>query len=97
MLIGVHLYLVARHGISEPPHPDEPVNPASYKERYERLLKREGIPFWPDTAWRDVSFSLAVGSIVLLLAIVAGPKVLGQHADPTIMHADPRPDWYFLW
>ncbi len=97
MLIGVHLYLVIRHGISEPPQPGDPVDRASYRQRYADLLRREGIPFWPDAAWKDVVFALAVGSIVLLLSIVPGPPELGKPADPTIVPADPRPDWYFLW
>jgi ubiquinol-cytochrome c reductase cytochrome b subunit len=44
-----------------------------------------------------VVFALAVGSIVLLVAIVVGPPELGRPADPTIVEAYPRPDWYFLW
>jgi ubiquinol-cytochrome c reductase cytochrome b subunit len=95
-LIGVHLYLVVRHGISEPPTPGVPVDPATYRQRYHELLKR-GEPFWPDAAWKDVVFALAVGAFVVLLAIVVGAPALGQPADPTNIQADPHPDWYFLW
>jgi ubiquinol-cytochrome c reductase cytochrome b subunit len=35
--------------------------------------------------------------VVLLLAIFLGPPDLGNIADPTVVQADPRPDWYFLW
>jgi ubiquinol-cytochrome c reductase cytochrome b subunit len=42
-------------------------------------------------------FALAVGSIVLILAAVLGPPELGNKADPTVIQAYPRPDWYFLW
>ena len=55
------------------------------------------MPFWPDAAWKDVVFALAVGSVVLVLSIVLGPPELGTKADPTIVEAYPRPDWYFLW
>jgi ubiquinol-cytochrome c reductase cytochrome b subunit len=96
-LLVLHLYLVIRHGVSEPPVPGEPVDKKTYKERYERLLNRIGVPFWPDAAWKDVIFALAVGSVVLVLAIIIGPPELGNRADPTIIQADPRPDWYFLW
>ena len=95
-LIGVHLYLVVRHGISEPPVPGVVVDPATYRQRYHDLLKR-GEPFWPDAAWKDVVFALAVGAFVVLLAVVVGAPALGHPADPTNIQADPHPDWYFLW
>jgi ubiquinol-cytochrome c reductase cytochrome b subunit len=96
-LIGVHLYLLIRHGISDPPVPGRLVDPRSETQRYHALIEREGVPFWPDAAWRDVVFALAVGSVVLALALVLGPKELGALADPTNVNASPRPDWYFLW
>ncbi len=96
-LIGIHLFLVIHHGISELPRPGVVVDPATYRHFYNELLRKEGEPFWPDYAWKDVVFALAVGSIVLLLAIWQGPPELGKQADPTIIQADPRPDWYFLW
>jgi ubiquinol-cytochrome c reductase cytochrome b subunit len=95
-LIGVHLYLVVRHGISEPPEPGVVVDPATYRQRYQDLLKR-GEPFWPDAAWKDVVFALVVGAFVVLLAVVVGAPALGHPADPTNIQADPHPDWYFLW
>jgi ubiquinol-cytochrome c reductase cytochrome b subunit len=97
VLVGVHLYLALRHGISEPPRPGQPVEPSTYRKRYADLVHKEGVPFWPDAAWKDVVFALAVGTIVLLLAVVVGPPELGRPADPTIVEAYPRPDWYFLW
>lgn len=97
LFIGTHLYLVVRHGISEPPETGRPVDPKTYRKWYDDLLHREGIPFWPDAAWRDVIFALTVGCVVLILAFTIGPKHLGPAADPTNIRANPRPDWYFLW
>ncbi len=97
VLIGIHLYLVIHHGISELPRPGVVVDKATYRHFYHELLRKEGEPFWPDYAWKDVVFALAVGSIVVLLAIWPGPPELGKQADPTIIEAYPRPDWYFLW
>jgi ubiquinol-cytochrome c reductase cytochrome b subunit len=96
-LIGGHLYLVVRNGISEPPRVDAPVDPKTERERYRKVLEREGVPFWPDAAWRDVVFALAVGVVVVGLAVTLGPKTLSEQADPTVLKASPRPDWYFLW
>ena len=96
-LIGLHLYLIVRHGISEPPRSGQPVERQTYQARYQALLAREGVPFWPDIAWRDVLFALAVGAVVVLLAVYVGPPALGKLADPTDVQAQPRPDWYLLW
>ena len=95
-LLGLHLYLVIRHGVSEPPIPGVKVDPKTYKQRYQELMHKIGEPFWPDAGWKDVVFALAVGSIVLMLALWLGPPELGNKADPTVVQAYPRPDWYFL-
>ncbi len=97
IFVGIHLYLVVLHGISEPPVGSQQVNPDTYEQEYEELLHKEGIPFWPDAAWRDVVFALAIGAIVLVLAITIGPKALADQANPTLIKVYPRPDWYFLW
>jgi ubiquinol-cytochrome c reductase cytochrome b subunit len=73
------------------------VDPKTYRKRYAELVHKIGVPFWPDAGWKDVVFALAVGSIVLVLAIWLGPPELGNKADPTVVQAYPRPDWYFLW
>jgi ubiquinol-cytochrome c reductase cytochrome b subunit len=95
--IGLHLALVLRHGISERTRDGPVVDPATYRAHYASLLKREGVPFWPDAAWRDVVFGAAVTATIVLLALIVGPPDLGPPPDPSILEAYPRPDWYFLW
>jgi ubiquinol-cytochrome c reductase cytochrome b subunit len=97
VLIAVHLYLIVRHGISEPPVAGRRIDRAHYREWYHRLMQTDGVPFWPDAAWRDVVFALAIGAVVVGLSIAIGPADLGEVADPTNLRAYPRPDWYFLW
>ncbi len=97
MFVGVHLYLVVFDGISEPPVPGEVVDPKTYHQKYHDLLEKEGEPFFPDAAWKDAVFACIVMAVILGLAIFMGPPELGKAADPTVIQASPRPDWYFLW
>jgi ubiquinol-cytochrome c reductase cytochrome b subunit len=94
-VIGLHLYLVLRHGISERPVPGEAVDPATYREKYQRVLA-SGSPFYPEAALRDsISSALAV-IVVVILAVLIGPEGPALPPDPTLIQATPRPDWYFM-
>lgn len=97
LFVGLHLYLVIRNGISEPPVPGDPVDPKTYRHKYQELLKRKGVPFWPDAAFPDAVVGFSVLVIIVVLSLVFGPPELGRPPDPTILEAYPRPDWYFLW
>jgi ubiquinol-cytochrome c reductase cytochrome b subunit len=95
--VGVHVYLVLHHGVSEPPEPGRPVDPDTYRDWYAKHLEESEYRYWPDAAWREVVAAFVVVAVVVGLALVFGPK--GPHAppDPTTIAADPRPDWYFRW
>jgi ubiquinol-cytochrome c reductase cytochrome b subunit len=95
--LTIHLFLVIRNGISEPPRKGEEVDPKTYRPWYESMLKREGQPFWPNAAWRDVVWSLLMIIGIMVLAIVFGPRELSEPPDPTLVETVPRPDWYFVW
>ncbi len=94
-LLFLHLYLVVKCGISEPPVAGDPVDPVTYRQRYAELLRR-GIPYFPDEAWRDLVAAALLVAVVIALALRIGAPLLGRPPDPTIIIADPRPDWYFI-
>jgi len=100
ILIGaivLHVWMVLHNGISEPPVVGEPVDKRTYKKKYHEMMQREGRPFWPDAAWRDIVFSTLVVVVVVALAVFAGPPQIDKPPDPSIVNAQPKPDWYLLW
>jgi ubiquinol-cytochrome c reductase cytochrome b subunit len=94
--LGLHLWLVLRKGVSEPPVPGEPVDPKTYDVKYHEELKK-GVPFLGDAVIKDALFSALTVIVVVVLAAVMGPKGPTMPADPTLAGANPRPEWPFLW
>ena len=60
-------------------------------------MRKTGHPFWPEGAWRDFVVGTGLIIVIALLAYFAGPPPLDKPPDPSILKADPRPDWYLLW
>ncbi len=83
-LLGIHLLLVQRHGMSVPPS-------------VERQGKTRTMRFFPDFLMRDaVGWLIAVALLAALAAFF--PWELGVKADPFApAPAGIRPEWYFLW
>ena len=95
-LVGLHLWLVLKCGISAPPVAGEPVNPATYDAAYHEELKR-GVPFLGDAIMKDICFSALAVIVVVCVAAIMGPKGPSGPPDPIVSGANPRPEWPFLW
>lgn len=87
-VLGVHLYLVQKHGMSIP-HP--------VIRRYGGEDRVPSIPFVPDFLLRDmVGWYVALGLLAVLAALF--PWELGVKADPFGSAPEAiRPEWYFLF
>jgi ubiquinol-cytochrome c reductase cytochrome b subunit len=95
--VGVHVWMVLFHGVSEWPMPGRIVRKSTYVREYEELNARTGIPFVPDAAWKDAVFAAAIIFSVMACAFFFGPFGPGGPPDPTIIQATPKPDFAFLW
>ncbi len=95
VILAFHLYMVMKRGISEPPHPDKPVDVTTYDEEYEKILEK-GVPFVPHALYRDGIACAVTVLVVVALSVGFGPKGPGEVADPTLIASEPRPDWEFL-
>ena len=86
ILLGTHLVLVQRQGMSEPLHMDD----SSGKES-------KTMPFFPNFLLRDILLWLIVLNLLAILAVFF-PWELGRKADPFApAPAGIRPEWYFLF
>jgi ubiquinol-cytochrome c reductase cytochrome b subunit len=96
ILIGFHLYLVFRNGISEPPKAGRLIDPKTYRAWYEKYLQEKSVPFWPNAAWRDVIFSSLIVICIIVFSVIMGAPALTSAPDPSVVHTSPTPDWYMV-
>lgn len=83
-LLGAHLYLFRRHGVTPP---------ASMSEDE---LKRKTAPFWPNQLFIDVAAMAVTGAILVWLTYRTHGAELFAPADPASNFVA-RPEWYFLF
>src|SRR6266436_930010 len=95
-LVGLHIWLVLRLGINEWPMPGRVVDRNTYRQSYEEEVGRDGVPFFPDAARKDMVAAGVVILVVLACAALFGPLGPGGVPDPTIIDTTPKPDFYFL-
>jgi ubiquinol-cytochrome c reductase cytochrome b subunit len=95
-MISVHLRLVLAAGINEYPRPGVPVDPATYREEYEEILRKEGVAFVPHAIGKDLVFAGVLILAILACAAYFGPAGPNGPPNPTLIETNPRPDFYFL-
>jgi ubiquinol-cytochrome c reductase cytochrome b subunit len=95
--VGLHVWMVLLHGVSDWPMPGRIVSKATYEREYHELTEKTGIPFVPDAAWKDAVFAAAILFSVMAVAFFFGPFGPGGQPDPTIIQTAPKPDYAFLW
>src|SRR5206468_4763314 len=76
--------------------PGRVVDRNTYRQRYEEEVQKDGVPFFPDAARKDMVAAGVVILVVLACAALFGPLGPGGVPDPTIIDTTPKPDFYFL-
>ena len=85
LLVGVHVFLVQRHGMSVPPAIER------------RGVLHRPLPFFPNFLLRDLVGWLAALAILAAMAAL-NPAHLGDKADPFAPAPQGiRPEWYFMF
>ena len=85
LVLGLHLYLVQKHGMSVPPEVEREGG------------AKKAMPFFPNFLMRDLVGWLCALAILAALAAYF-PAELGKKADPFVpAPAGIRPEWYFMF
>jgi ubiquinol-cytochrome c reductase cytochrome b subunit len=95
--VGLHLLMVVKLGINEWPMPGRLVKKATYENEYRELIRKDGAPFVPYAAWKDIFFASFILLAVAACAAYFGPFGPTGQPDPTIIQTAPKPDYFFLW
>jgi ubiquinol-cytochrome c reductase cytochrome b subunit len=95
-LVSMHLRLVLTKGINEYPTPGRPVHKSTYDAEYAEIIRTDGVPFVPHAIGKDLIFAAIVIVAILACAAVFGPNGPSGPPNPTLVHTNPRPDFYFL-
>ncbi len=95
-LVSLHLRLVLTAGINEYPEPGKLVRRETYRQEYEEILQKQGVPFVPKAIDKDLVFAGVLILAILACATLLGPDGPNGPPDPTLINTAPRPDFYFL-
>lgn len=96
-VVSLHLRMVLTKGINEYPRPGMVVRRETYDKEYAAILKREGVPFFPNAIDKDIIAAAIVIGGMVACSCIFGPKLPNGPADPLQIDTNPRPDFWFLW
>jgi len=84
-LLGLHVYLIRTHGVTE-----------LHFEGEERTERDRFFRFWPEHVTTELAIGVFLMYVLTLLALVF-PADLGEPADPTTTPEHIKPEWYFYF
>jgi ubiquinol-cytochrome c reductase cytochrome b subunit len=99
-MIGVHLFLLKRTGVSTPPFGQKDTGNQLQGDRYQHEDHPGGIPFFPDFALEDLR-SIAIYMACFLAVLFFDPYLFFPKdafipANPFVTPSHIKPEWYFL-
>jgi len=99
VLLGLHLFLVRRVGISSPPF-GKSAEPEGPWTEYRHESHPDGVPFFPDFVLREIIMVMAFCAVMVLiitsLPTLLLPEEANIPANPLKTPAHIKPEWYFL-
>lgn len=99
VLVGLHIFLVRRIGISSPPFGKSPEAAIAWTE-YRHESHPDGSPFFPDFVLKETIMVMVVCAVmfffITFLPTLLLPEEANIPADPFKTPAHIKPEWYFL-
>ena len=100
ILIGIHLFLIQRTGVSTPPFGLEDSTNKWQGETFEYEEHPGGVPFFPNFFLQDmISISLYLACLMVLVFFLPNlfiPSTSYVPANPLVTPSHIKPEWYFL-
>jgi len=87
VLLGVKMYMLETHGVSEPV-----TGEAHTAERKGKL-----VPFFPDVSFYLLELAALFGAVMLLVSVLFPLSLAPEYSPAVAGQFVSQPDWYFLW
>ena len=84
VLVGIHIYLIRQHGVTE----------LKFKGEEDTPEQKKTFAFWPDHAMTEFVMIALIMFLLITLSLLF-PAQLGDPANPNVTPAHIKPEWYF--